>query len=143
MLNKALRILIADEQHFHRMQMERSLNYLGYFRIAPVHSVQELLTLVEYGGEPFDLVLVSATLSVDFDPLALCADNPQVRHACIYHDRHGRFAQVGSLLRSRVQVSSARRPELEALQSLMRLVDPAAFVEQWPDAAIPRRTASR
>lgn len=55
MTNKALRILIADEQHFHRLKTERLFNQLGYYRVAPVHSLVQMLTLVEYGCEPFDL----------------------------------------------------------------------------------------
>ena len=55
MPNKSLRILIADAQHFNRLRIERLLNQLGYFRVAPVQSLEELLPLVEYGCEPLDL----------------------------------------------------------------------------------------
>jgi hypothetical protein len=34
MINKTLRILIADPQHFHRMKIERLFNHLEYFRVA-------------------------------------------------------------------------------------------------------------
>ena len=35
MINKALRILIADPQHFHRMKVERLFNGLDYYRVKP------------------------------------------------------------------------------------------------------------
>lgn len=63
MPNKALRILIADEQHFHRMKVERLFNQLDYYRVAPAQDLEELLTLVEYGCEPFDLVVINAALA--------------------------------------------------------------------------------
>lgn len=63
MPNKALRILIADEQHFQRMRIERLFNRLDYYRVAPVRDLAELLTLVEYGSEPFDLVVINASLA--------------------------------------------------------------------------------
>ncbi|MGZ7456762.1 response regulator [Pseudomonas sp. Ma2-10] len=123
MSNKALRILIADEQHFHRMKIERMLNQLGYFRIAPVHSVEELLTLVEYGNEPFDLVMISTSLTVgvDLDLLAFCVDNLQIRHGFIYDDPQARLAPNQ---RRKVQVSQSRMPDLELVRHLMERVDP-------------------
>lgn len=63
MINKALRILIADSQHFHRMKIERLFNGLEYFRVAPVQSLFELLTLVDYGCAPFDVVVINAELA--------------------------------------------------------------------------------
>lgn len=64
MINKALRILIADPQHFHRMKVERLFNGLNYYRVAPVQSIAELLTLVDYGCEPFDVVVINAELAM-------------------------------------------------------------------------------
>lgn len=121
MSNKALRILIADEQHFHRMKIERMLNQLGYFRIAPVHSVEELLTLVEYSSEPFDLVMISTSLTVELDLLAFCGDSPQIRHGFIYDDPQARLAPNQG---SKVQISQARMPDLELVRHLMEKVDP-------------------
>lgn len=121
MSNKALRILIADEQHFHRMKIERMLNQLGYFRIAPVHSIEELLTLVEYSSEPFDLVMISTSLTVDLDLLAFCEDNPQIRHGFIYDNPQARLAPNQG---RKVQISQVRMPDLELVRQMMERVDP-------------------
>lgn len=129
MSNKALRILIADEQHFHRMKIERMLNQLGYFRIAPVHSIEELLTLVEYSSEPFDLVMISASLTVALDLLAFCGDNPQIRHGFIYDDPQARLAPNQG---RKVQISQARMPDLESVRQLMERVDPHTHEVKGP-----------
>jgi hypothetical protein len=87
MTNKALRILIADQEHFHRMKIERWLNRLDYYRVAPVHNVCELLTLVDYGCQTFDVVVVNATFTQGALELSnYLTDCPHVRHALIYND---------------------------------------------------------
>lgn len=125
MPNKALRILIADEQHFHRMKIERGLNQLGYYRIAPVHALEELLTVVEYGCEPFDLVILSASLATacGLDPLGLCQDNLQIRHALIYDTEQAGLPAHGPVAQRKVRLHQARLPDQETLESLMLRVD--------------------
>lgn len=126
MANKALRILIADEQHFHRMKIERCLNPLGYYRIAPVQSLEELLSVVEYGCEPFDLVIFNATLCKEtgLDPLVFCQDNPQVRHAMVYDTPHVGLSALLTVAPHNITVCAARVPDQEALASLMSRIDP-------------------
>ncbi|VVO19057.1 hypothetical protein PS723_04053 [Pseudomonas fluorescens] len=126
MSNKALRILIADDQHFHRMKIERVLNQLGYFRIAPANTLQELLSLVEYGCEPFDLVMISASMTTgfDLDLLAFCVDNEQIRHGFIYDDQRVQRTPIQASHRQKVEVSLARTPDLESIGRLMNSIDP-------------------
>lgn len=137
MSNKALRILIADEQHFHRMKIERMLNQLGYYRIAPVHTLEEVLSLVEYGYEPFDLVIINASLTTrsGLDLLAFCLDNQQVRHALIYDAQQARPSSIRSSEQQKVLVSHAPLPDGEAIKRLMDLVDSpvgeADVAAQW------------
>ncbi|WP_426136445.1 hypothetical protein [Pseudomonas sp. PWP3-1b2] len=86
MINKALRIMIADPQHIQRLRWERDFNYQGYYAIAPVSSLDELLTLLEHGGRVFDLVVVNASLGAGagFNLQAYCEDHPLIRHAVVY-----------------------------------------------------------
>jgi hypothetical protein len=108
MINKALRILIADQQHFYRMKTERLFNQLGYYRVAPVQSLADMLNLVEYGCEPFDLVIINASLAAGaLDLSGFLRDNRQVHHALIYEDH-------------------AALPDLAAIRRLMELIDPPA-----------------
>jgi hypothetical protein len=120
--NKALRILIADKQHFHRMKVERLFNHLGYYRIAPVNSLEELLTLVDYGCEPFDLVVINASLGDEaLNLLDFLRDHPQVRHALIYH---GQQARLPICVQQKVEVSHGALPDLPSIQRRMAIIDP-------------------
>jgi hypothetical protein len=122
MMNKALRILIADEQHFHRMKVERVFNQLGYYRVAPVQHLEELLTLVEYGCEPFDLVVINASLAKgSLDLRGFFLDNPQVRHAMIFNDER---AQNSICTQQPIQTSTVLLPNLMCIRHLMSRVDP-------------------
>ncbi|MHC8366080.1 response regulator [Pseudomonas sp. ZT5P21] len=125
MPNKALRILIADEQHFQRMRIERLFNQLGYYRVAPAQSLEELLTLIEYGDVSFDLVVVNAALSGEALNLPdFFLDNPQVRHALIYEGEQMKLPSIPACGQPKVQVSNATLPDLACVQRLMATVDP-------------------
>ncbi|WP_426205183.1 hypothetical protein [Pseudomonas sp. TWP3-1] len=108
MIHKDLRILIADPQHFQRMMIERSFNRLGYYRIAPVQSLIELLTLVDSECTTFDVVLVNADLAAGSLNLAeYLLDNPQVRQWLIYNE----------------PLSDAATPDLQTIERLMSRVE--------------------
>ncbi|KJZ39755.1 MULTISPECIES: hypothetical protein [Pseudomonas] len=120
MPNKSLRILIADAQHFNRLRIERLFNQLGYFRVAPVQSLEELLPLVEYGCEPLDLVLINGAMANEgLDLLNFFADNPQVHHAFIFNEQQTPLPSVVG----NVQVSQAALPDLASITQLMSAVD--------------------
>ena len=124
MSNKALRILIADEQHFQRMRIERLFNQLNYYRVAPVHCLEELLTLVEYGCEPFDLVVINAAMAGDaLNLVDFFRDNAQVRHTFIYDGQRAKLPPVRASEQQKIQVSPSSLPDLAAISRLMALVD--------------------
>jgi hypothetical protein len=123
--NKALRILIADELHFHRMKVERLFNQLDYYRIAPVHSLEELLTLVEYSGEPFDLVVINASLaSGALNLFDFFLDNQQVHHALIYDGQQAQLPAIHACAHQKVAVSHTLLPDLASISRLMAIIDP-------------------
>jgi len=122
-MHKSSRILIADEQHFFRLRIERTLNQLGFHRIAPVQSVMELLRLVEYADDPFDALIINEKFSQNdsFDPLAYCLDNPQILAALIYGIDE--FVP-GSVIRSgKVKICNVPCPDLADLQLLIPQID--------------------
>ena len=120
MPNKSLRILIADAQHFNRLRIERRFNQLGYFRVAPVQSLDELLPLVEYGCEPLDLVLVNGAMASEgLNLFSFLADNPQVHHGFIFNDQQAPVPPIAG----KVQVSQAALPDLASITQLMSTVD--------------------
>ncbi|WLG83237.1 response regulator [Pseudomonas cucumis] len=131
MINKALRILIADEQHFHRMKTERLFNQLGYYRVAPVQSLAHMLTLVDYSCEPFDLVVINASLADGaLDLVEFFLDNCQVHYALIYADQQAQVppfpAGFQQQVPQRIQVSREALPDFVSIQRLMTLIDPPA-----------------
>lgn len=133
MPNKALRILIADEQHFHRMKVERLFNQLDYYRVAPAHSLEELLTLVEYGCEPFDLVVINAALaSGALDLLGFFRNNPQVHRALIYNGGQGQLPPIPACAREKIQISQSGLPDLSSLMRLMAIIDLPAQADDQP-----------
>jgi len=79
MPNKALTILIADEQHLQRLYIEKMLNQLGYHRIVPVQTFEEVQILTAIPAEPFDVLIINAGLLVD-----TCEPQPQARHVLVY-----------------------------------------------------------
>ncbi|WP_082457459.1 chemotaxis protein CheY [Pseudomonas sp. Leaf48] len=125
MPNHALRILIADVQHFNCMRIERLFNQLGYFAVAPVQSLEELLRLTEYGSQPFDLVLINSSMadgSLNLPDFFI--DNHQVRHAFIFDGRQAQLAAVPDCIGQTVWISHAELPDLSCVQKLMAAVDP-------------------
>lgn len=127
MINKALRILIADSQHFHRMKIERLFNSLDYYRVAPVQSLTELLTLVDYGCEPFDVVVINAELAArSLDLLGFFLDNPQIRQALIYNEGTAPLQQTSGFALENVQISHLTLPSKQSISQLMALVDAPA-----------------
>ncbi|WP_322846556.1 chemotaxis protein CheY [Pseudomonas sp. B33.4] len=127
MINKALRILIADSQHFHRMKVERLFNSLDYYRVAPAQSLIELMTLVDYGCEPFDVVVINAELAAgSLDLLGFFLDNPQVRQALIYNDGTAPVQPAAGFAQENVQISHLALPSKQSISQLMALVDAPA-----------------
>lgn len=143
MINKTLRILIADPQHFHRMKIERLFNHLEYFRVAPVQSLLELLTLVEYGCEPFDAVVINAELtagSLDLSDFFL--NNPHVRHVLIYNEPSAPVQTPAGFAQENMQISHVALPDLAAIKHLMDRVEgppQCAANARNPASALQRR----
>lgn len=144
MVNKSLRILIADPQHFHRMKTERLFNHMGYYRVAPVQSLVELLTLVEYGCEPFDVVVINAELAAgSLDLSGFFMNNPNVRHALVYNESSAPLEATPGFAQENLQISHAALPNAGAIEQLMALVDgpDSCALSAWHYAATRQRRA--
>lgn len=126
MINKALRIMIADEQHFQRLSLERDFNHLGYYGIAPVSSLEEMLRLLEYGDTVFDLVLISASLSASsrFNLSGFCQDHPLIHTAFIYGLPECRWLEFGAPPHERVFLSTLALPEGMPIKRLISSIEP-------------------
>lgn len=57
MPNKRLRIIIADDNLARLINVEKTLNRLGYFRILPLQKLADLRALDHEAIEPFDVII--------------------------------------------------------------------------------------
>jgi CheY-like chemotaxis protein len=119
MPNKALTILIADEQHLQRLYIEKMLNQLGYFRIVPVQTFEEVLILTTIPAEPFDVLIINAGLAV----CNVGEQHPHIRHVLVYahHDLAAPAATTPAVL-----VRLPGTPDSVNLEHFMDIIDPPA-----------------
>ncbi|UNM22700.1 response regulator [Pseudomonas sp. ArH3a] len=112
MINKTTRIMIADEEHPQRLRLERDFNHHGYYAIAPVCSLAEMLRLLEYGEAGFDIVLINAALSAGhrFDLSAFCLDHPLIHTALIYDLPEYRWLEFANHTDPRIFLSTLALP---------------------------------
>ncbi|MCF8997299.1 chemotaxis protein CheY, partial [Pseudomonas carnis] len=109
-------ILIADEQHLQRLYIEKMLNHLGYYRIVPVQTFEEVRILTAIPAEPFDVLITNAGLLAHaHEP------QPQVRHVLVY-EHLDLGAPCGVTPAVRVRLPGV--PDHVNLEHFMDIVDP-------------------
>lgn len=126
MPTKSLRILIADLDPAQALVIERQLNLLGYYRIAPIHTVEDLMVLRDSPADDFELLLINQQMAGagPLDALGFCRENPQFKHVFFY------AFDASSTVLTRVActkdtASQCRRlPDFSVIESLMRVIDP-------------------
>ncbi len=125
MADKTLRILIADELGQQAVQIERTLNNLGYFRVVPVRSLDELLTMVQSAYEPFDLLIANTDMAVrsGVDLPRFCMNTEHVRHALLYESQKQIETELTDASGERLHTSVTQLPDLEALRTFMAIVE--------------------
>ncbi|MEX5543145.1 chemotaxis protein CheY [Pseudomonas poae] len=116
MPNKALTILIADEQHLQRLHIEKMLNQLGYHRILPVQTFEEVQILTAIPAEPFDVLIINAGLAAQAR-----GPHPQARHVLVY-DHLDVASVAGTTPTLLVRLPGA--PDTVNLEHFMDIIDP-------------------
>ncbi|WLH81233.1 chemotaxis protein CheY [Pseudomonas sp. FP2335] len=116
MPNKALTILIADEQHLQRLHIEKMLNQLGYHRIVPVQTFDEVQILTAIPAKPFDVLIINAGLAAQAS-----GPQPQVRHVLVYD--HLDLRQPAGIAPA-VLVRLPGVPDHVNLEHFMDIIDP-------------------
>lgn len=134
MPNKTMRILIADEHPAQRLQLERMLNALGYYRIAPVENFEDLQRFVQSALQPFNLLVGNIELAshAGVDLARFCRVSSQIQHALLYHSQHLKVPTVPQAERKAVSVSLPKVPDSEALESFMAIIDLPVLIGQVP-----------
>lgn len=102
MPTKSLRILIADAERKEALKIERALNGLGYFRIAPLDRIEALLGLGDAEKHAFDVLLISQPMAAaaGFDRPDARKDHPQYKHVLVYASAHDVAQRVNALMQS-------------------------------------------
>ncbi|MGE8393466.1 hypothetical protein HFV04_017585 [Pseudomonas sp. BIGb0427] len=138
MINKALRILIADERHAQLLRIEKQLNALGYYRIAPVRTFDELASLTSSPQAPFDLLIVNKALAVPqgVELSEFCRSRPQILHTLFYGDQDQSPERVRACPAQVVRAFLLKPPDTCALGALMSVIDPPPLARQKSPARL-------
>ncbi|MCY7261879.1 hypothetical protein [Pseudomonas protegens] len=128
--SKFLRILVADQECSRRSMIEKDLNGLGYYRVAPVSCFNDLITLTHYSPDPFerfDLVVINAELvsAVGMKALDFCLENTRLRHALIYDSALRRQFPRTFSERPSQQVRLIQKIDRTQLLDFLSLIDPS------------------
>jgi hypothetical protein len=123
------------------LQLEKMLNGMGYYRIAPVESFEDLQRLVQGALQPFNLLVGNIDLANHFgvDLESFCRVNAQIQHALLYQSQHLKVPAVPSSQREAVNLSLPKVPDNETMQTFMAIIDAPKVIGQLPD--ISARTA--
>lgn len=130
MATKELRILIADEQHSRRLILEKTLNKLGYFRIAPAQFLDELLALSCYLKAPygyFDALLVDVGLisRAEMELEQLCIDIIKVNRTLVYGVKSESWTRVLSCNPDSLELHLMEKIDDSSVRRFMEYIDPA------------------
>lgn len=126
MINKALRIMIADPEHLQRLRLERDFNRQGYYAVAPVSSLQDMLNLLEFGDRGFDLVLINASLAGTdgFNLYDFCLDHSLMGQAFVYDlPPLSQPTTLRTKINGRVDFISVQLPDGALITPLRRAAD--------------------
>jgi hypothetical protein len=132
MSKKTSRILIVDHHHLRRLYIEKMLNHLAYYRIAPMRSFDEVVAVTCSALESFDLVIVNTDApSTCKDVAGFCRDNEFIRNFLLYsvqstpllpqHDR--------ALPRNRQVVTGL--PDIQSIKRQMDAIDPPSTRQRF------------
>ena len=86
MLEKEVRIVIADTSLPRLIQLEKSLDRLGYHRILPVQIFEDLWALTHKLNDTSYVLIANKDLALDtkFDWIAFCQTTRKINHALLY-----------------------------------------------------------
>lgn len=126
MPNKELRIIIADAHLSKRIQIEKSLNRLGYYRILPVGCCKELERLSEAFKITFDVLIVNRDWVREADKnLTANYQPPQnFHHALFYSNQQATLTMTSSHSTNVQLIWNCTVPGDNLVAGFMTLIDP-------------------
>lgn len=134
MINKSLRILIADTNFERRFYIEKSLNRLGYYCVLPVETFEDLIVLSDLCDTRFDVLIANKSLTFNsgISLGSFCRATPAISHSLLYRDINMEI--VSDLAEPVTSFSPApATPKKWLLNDFMRMIDPRIpFKTQLP-----------
>lgn len=120
MTKKNTRILIADRQHCRRLHIEKMLNQLGYYRIAPLNSFDEVMAVSRVSSPVLYLVIINIKDSLKHEEVKeYCKKNPLIRAVLYYNDDHSECNAGQQNLNAGAYSVSSNMPEIELIRQFM------------------------
>lgn len=125
MLTKALRIIVADTRLCRRIQIEKSLNRAGYYRILPIQSGEELRLLSNRCGIVFDALIANKrlVLEAESDPTAFLRTADNIHHALFYGSQLIDMTALSSTASRTFVTQAINIPSDELIEAFMLSVD--------------------
>ncbi|AVJ22731.1 MULTISPECIES: histidine kinase [Pseudomonas] len=133
MPNKELRIIIADANLSRQIQIEKSLNRLGYHRILPVQCCKDLARLSDAFLITFDVLIANKDLARDADNTLTVTDN--INHALLYGSQHAELTITSFSSTDTRLARTTTIPGDELLANFMARIDPPSPWECLKDVA--------
>lgn len=100
MPTRSLRILIADADPAQALKIEKALNILGYYRIAPLYNAEALVGLKVAHTNEYDVLLISQDMAGGdiTDEVEYRNENSHFRHVLMYADVDKFVSQLPRLM---------------------------------------------
>lgn len=121
MATTLFRIIILDDQFSRRLSIEKSLNSLGYYRIVPLSSINDLINVLKYAVIPFDFLIINRSIINEFDLIIhdLCRNNPYILNALIYDAASSYVAEDLETPNSKIIQEIFSPPNYDVLKDFM------------------------
>lgn len=137
MPNKELRIIIAEANLPRRIQIEKSLNRLGYYRILPVQCFEDFVSLINAFQITFDVLIANKDLADDADRnlTVFCQTIDNVNHALLYGSQQTEMTITSLCSSNTLLFCNASVPGDELFAYFMARIDPPSPWESLKDVA--------
>lgn len=145
MPNKELRIIIADTSRSRLIQVEKSLNRIGYYRILPVQSFEDLRVLSQEFNDPFDVLIANMglTSNTEIDLTLFCQTTRNIDHALLYGNHPIELTTVSYTTPLSFSTDTISAPSDELIEEFMLRIDPPAPWKRLKDLAWISNSSSR
>lgn len=142
MPNKELRIVIADTHLPRLIQLEKSLNRLGYHKILPVQVFEDLWALTHKPNDTFYVLIANKALALDtkIDLAVFCQTASKIHHALLYESHPAGLTSIYFSSSRTFSTSVMSVPNDELIEAFMISVDPPSPWESLKDLTFIKGT---